>query len=67
MKTISYVDKLGGTWPSFTSIRHGIDFRRIRQEADALESVLHSTVVITLNDNDKTEDITEWVNKKAAN
>ena len=37
MKFITYTDNFGGTWPSMISIRRGMDFRRILQEATGLE------------------------------
>jgi len=65
MKHITYTDHFGGTWPSMISIRRGMDFRRILQEATGLERAMGGRVTINITTGGKNEDITEWVHKKA--
>lgn len=65
MKFITYTDNFGGTWPSMISIRRGMDFRRILQEATGLERAMGGRVTINITTGGKNEDITEWVYKKA--
>ena len=48
MKFITYTDNFGGTWPSMISIRRGMDFRRILQEATGLERAMGGRVTINI-------------------
>ena len=65
MKTITYLDKHGGVWPSLSINRRGLDFRRILQEATGIERAVGGRVTINFDENGRLQDVTDWIHKKA--
>lgn len=63
MRTITYIDKNYGVWPSNSKPRGMLDFKLINREADAISKNIGGKVLIIMKKNGIENDITEWARK----